>query len=155
MKNSIISLEPYLSYPIPNQSKTLSLFQKQINTAIENSEHEEHFKNLFNNFLKTIYSYDINTHKRIDCIIKESGQLEALIEVKHPQNLKEITIDSNFNNKAFHELLLYYYEQIQTLITKDITDEQLDTLQNETDNFVYALYGLSTEEIAIVEGGDR
>ena len=155
MKNSIISLEPYLSYPIPNQSKTLSLFQKQINTAIENSEHEEHFKNLFNNFLKTIYSYDINTHKRIDCVIKENGQLEVLIEVKRPQNLEEMIIDSNFNNKAFHELLLYYYEQMQTLITKDIVDEQLDTIQNEVDNFVYALYGLSDEDIAIVEEGDR
>ena len=126
MKNSIISLEhyikPYLFSPIPNQSETLSLFQKQINTyqsqintAIENNEHEEHFKNLFNNFLKDIYSYDINTHKRIDCVIKEKGQLKVLIEVKRPQNLEEMIIDSNFNNKAFHELLLYYYEQRQEL----------------------------------------
>ncbi|MDK2817936.1 MAG: Eco57I restriction-modification methylase domain-containing protein [Spirochaetota bacterium] len=44
-------------------------------------------------------------------------------------------------------------QQIQKLITKDIADEQLDALQNEVDDFVYALYGLSAEEITIVEGG--
>ena len=89
-----------------------------------------YMKQIVNNTI----SVQINDMRQVPIIIPTPKQLEQA----------ELLFD---RAKAIKD------QQIQTLITKDIADEQLDTLQNEVDDFVYTLYGLSEEEIEIVEGG--
>ena len=99
--------------------------------CIMNSNFMNRYTETFINF--TIH-FQINDMRQVPIIIPTPKQLEQA----------ELLFD---RAKAIKD------QQIQTLITKDIADEQLDTLQNEVDDFVYTLYGLSAEEVAIVEGG--
>ncbi|MGL5955927.1 MAG: Eco57I restriction-modification methylase domain-containing protein, partial [Brevinema sp.] len=80
-------------------------------------EHEEHFKNIFNRFFFNIYGYKNNTHHRIDSVIHQDDRLRVIIEVKRPSNQQEMIQDNDFNKKAFHESLLYFYEQRQKNVT--------------------------------------
>lgn len=40
-----------------------------------------------------------------------------MIEVKSPENIGEMISEESFNNKALHEILLYYYEQRENNVT--------------------------------------
>jgi len=125
MQSYIITNEEFLknksllNYPIIDKEQKLISFsthlknyKQELQKANTKQEHEEHYKNLFNDLLKNIYSYNINTHKRIDCVIKDSqDSIKTIIEVKRPSNTNEMIQEDNFNNKALHEALLYYYEQ--------------------------------------------
>ncbi|MGL4561952.1 MAG: DUF7149 domain-containing protein, partial [Brevinema sp.] len=79
-------------------------------TIIDEQEHEEHFKNILNQFFFDVYSYQNNTHQRIDSVIRQGDRLRVIIEVKRPKNQDEMIQINDFNRKAFHEALLYYYE---------------------------------------------
>ena len=83
-------------------------------------------------FINFTINFQINNMRQVPIIIPT------------PKQLKQA-------EKLFDRAKAIKDRQIQNLITKDIADEQLATLQNEVDDFVYALYGLSEEEIEIVE----
>jgi len=100
-----------------SQFKTkLDSYKMEINNVLDKDESEEHFKSIFNDFFKNAYNYDVNTHKRIDSVIKIDDGIKVVIEVKRPQNTNEYISDTNINTKAFHEILLYYYELRQSNI---------------------------------------
>lgn len=89
-----------------------------------NGESEEHLKNYFTDFMKSgIYSnpvYSINTHSRVDLVIKTNADINIIIETKNPNNASEMIRPDNANKKAFHEVVLYYLE-----LTRDINNGNL------------------------------
>ncbi|MGL5956340.1 MAG: DUF7149 domain-containing protein, partial [Brevinema sp.] len=123
MELDIISIKEFLKknkltdYYIADKDQRIGLFQERLETyrntvqgAIDKKESEEHFKSIFNDFLKDSYQYHVNTHRRIDSVITSDKNIKTIIEVKRPQNTNEYITAENANSKALHEILLYYYE---------------------------------------------
>lgn len=90
---------------------------QKLYTRFNETESEEHLKNLLSDFLKeTWYNgrFEINTKGRIDLAIhngktsKES--VGVIIEAKKPQSPERMTEDC-LNCKALHELILYYFDE--------------------------------------------
>ncbi len=102
----------------PDQS-ILSQFKKhyesylsKLDQAVEENESEEHRKTLFRDFLKDSFPEyrNINTHQRIDALIKDKDDLpRVLIEIKRTGNLAEMLTESDFNRKALHQALFYFF----------------------------------------------
>ncbi|HKK69091.1 MAG TPA: hypothetical protein VJ946_12800, partial [Bacteroidales bacterium] len=91
----------------------LNLYQQ-----INESESEEHHKNIISKFLSDTYyspNYYINTKGRTDLVIHNgkdaSTSVGVLIETKNPANKSEMPDTNNLNAKALHELLLYYLRE--------------------------------------------
>ena len=88
-------------------------------------------------YLRTIVnntiSIQINDMRQIPIIIPTEEQLKTA-------------------EKIFDEAKAIKEKQIANTLTKQQADELLDTLQNEVDDFVYRLYGLTDDEIKIIEG---
>ncbi|MGL4560926.1 MAG: DUF7149 domain-containing protein [Brevinema sp.] len=150
MNLSLISLREFLkqkklnTYHILNKDDTLLSFQEQltdyhnkVKIAIDKKESEEHFKSLLNDFLKDSYRYNVNTHRRIDSVIKVNENLKTIIEIKRPQNSNEYITVENINSKAFHEILLYYYE---------LRQENLHTVNNIIITDCQTLYIFDSKE---------
>ncbi len=85
---------------------------------IKESESEEFHKNIISEFLKNTYysqNHYINTKGRTDLVIhngKDSkSSVGVLIETKNPSNKAEMPTKANLNSKAFHELVLYYFQE--------------------------------------------
>lgn len=86
--------------------------------AINPAESEEFHKNLVIDFLKKTY-YDpnhyINTKGRNDLVIHNGKDAKShvgiIIEAKSPTNRAEMITKTNINNKALHELVLYYMRE--------------------------------------------
>ena len=85
---------------------------------INETESEEHHKNLVSSFLKSTYYHDqffINTRYREDMAIYTSKNAESpvgvIIEAKKPSNRSEMLSPGNINVKAMHELILYYMRE--------------------------------------------
>jgi hypothetical protein len=98
------------------------------------NESEEHHKNHISDFLKFAFPASfINTSERIDLVIHNgklaTDKVGVILEVKRPTNQAEMPTRDNINVKAMQELMLYYLRER-----------------------IYALYDLTPEEIAIVEG---
>ena len=93
----------------------LNTYLNKINTAVKNSENEEHIKNIINDFLReNFYSderFSINTDGYIDSAIKEKEKLLAIIETKAPQNKSEMLTVNNINKKALWEAVYYYLDK--------------------------------------------
>lgn len=90
--------------------------------SINESESEEHHKNLVSDFLKNTYygaAHSINTKGRNDLVIhngsKATDSVGVIIEAKSPTNRAEMMSCKNVNTKAFHELVLYYLRERITL----------------------------------------
>ncbi len=92
--------------------------------ADSTGESEEHLKNYYSEFMKTgVYYkpvYSINTHSRVDLVIKTQNDINVIIETKNPNNSNEMIKPSNANKKSFHEIILYYLE-----LTREITNGSL------------------------------
>ena len=134
------SLQDFKSFPIPN----ISLEDQQlfINLAItmlqENKEHQN-IKNEFQTFIKNKF-----------VIEKATTKLQNWYELEYNEFLKELT-------KAKVNLPLEEQLSWQALFTKQkALAQELRTKIDETDKkidaMVYELYGLTEEEIKIVEG---
>jgi hypothetical protein len=85
---------------------------------INESESEEHHKNLVSDFLKDTWykeSHAVNTKGRNDLVIhngKDSKTTVGVImEAKKPTNKAEMLKVENLNTKAFQELVLYYLRE--------------------------------------------
>ena len=120
---------------LSNFKNKCKLFAENLDTAVSNSENEEHIKNFINDFLRVSFYNDmrfsINTDGNIDSAIKENGVLLAIMEAKAPQNKAEMITPKHFNRKALHEVIYYYLERaIDTSKTKAMisTDCQIRRL---------------------------
>lgn len=86
-------------------------------SRINDSESEEHNKNIIADFLKDTYyktSNEINTNQRKDLVIhngpKATDAVGVIIEAKKPGNAEMITAKKP-NTKALHELVHYYLHE--------------------------------------------
>jgi hypothetical protein len=114
------------------------------------TESEEHLKNLLSDFLKeTWYNsrFEINTKGRIDLAIHNGktskDSVGVIIEAKKPQSPERMTEDC-LNCKALHELILYYFDErnenknieVKHLISTNI-NEWFIFDENEFDKIFY------------------
>ncbi|MGC9331202.1 MAG: DUF7149 domain-containing protein [Bacteroidales bacterium] len=104
----------------PNRNQIERFKQNILNLyqQINESESEEHHKNIISKFLSDTYfspNYYINTKGRTDLVIHNgkdaSASVGVLIETKNPANKAEMPDKNNLNAKALHELLLYYLRE--------------------------------------------
>lgn len=86
---------------------------------IDESESEEHLKNIVADFLKDTYyknRFEINTKDRKDLVIHHGKSAKdavgLILEAKKPTNKTEMISVENPNKKALHELILYYLEEV-------------------------------------------
>ena len=90
----------------------------QLLDRIDDTESEEHHKNLIIYFLEQTY-YDpnhyINTKDKSDLVIhngkNRASSVGVIVETKKPSSKWEMITTQNINAKAFHELLLYYLRE--------------------------------------------
>ncbi|MGA2545784.1 MAG: TaqI-like C-terminal specificity domain-containing protein [Rectinemataceae bacterium] len=109
----------YLRRPI--ERAELIRFQTALNRlfdCLDETESEEHCKNLFAEFLKDAFYRDrnaINTKGKVDLAIfsgtKSGDRASVLFEVKRPANFQEMFSEANPNAKALHELILYHLRE--------------------------------------------
>ena len=85
---------------------------------INESESEEHLKNIVSDFLKETYykeTNEINTKEKTDLVIhngkSSSDSVGVIIESKRPSNKNEMVSKKEANVKALHELVLYYLRE--------------------------------------------
>ncbi len=104
----------------PNR-KDIELFKTNLISLLDQlneSESEEHHKNIVSKFLDSTYyngkNY-INTKGRNDLVIHNGKDAKSsvgvIIEAKKPGNKAEMLKVDNLNTKAFHELVLYYLRE--------------------------------------------
>jgi adenine-specific DNA-methyltransferase len=99
----------------------------QLLDSRNDSESEEHHKNLVIDFMKKTY-YDpyhfVNTKGRTDLVIHNGNKglspVGVIVETKKPDNKYEMIREGKVNAKAFQELLLYYLRERITLKNLDI-----------------------------------
>jgi len=87
-------------------------------SRIDESESEEHFKNIAADFLKVAFykaDYEVNTKNRKDLVIHNGKSTKdpvgVIIEAKKPSNKAEMFSAEKPNVKALHELILYYFDE--------------------------------------------
>ncbi|GAB2542850.1 class I SAM-dependent DNA methyltransferase [Spirosoma aerophilum] len=94
---------------------------------INEKESEENVKDHLMDFLKEVYYRDAHVvapKGKTDFVIHlgkdATTQAGVLFEVKRPANKGEMITRQNINTKAFHELLLYYFQERQRSQNSDI-----------------------------------
>ncbi len=94
---------------------------------VDESESEEHVKNLVRDFLRDTYYKDtneVNTKGRQDLAIytgkTNDSKVGVIIEAKRPKNANEWFKGDSANCKAFQELVLYYLRERENLKNLDI-----------------------------------
>jgi len=103
------------------KEENINLFKanfKRLFERINETESEEHNKNIVSDFLKdTFYKneYEINTAGRKDLVIHKgntsTSPVAILIEAKSPTNKSEMISLDNPNAKAFHETIHYFLHE--------------------------------------------
>ena len=94
---------------------------------INEQESEENVKDHLMDFLKEVYykdSHVVAPKGKTDFVIHlgkdATTQAGVLFEVKRPANKSEMVSKTNLNTKAFHELLLYYFQERQRSKNSDL-----------------------------------
>ncbi|KAF0220468.1 MAG: hypothetical protein FD174_1122 [Geobacteraceae bacterium] len=93
----------------------------------------------------------------------EKGEALAEVKKQHVEQLPIRPIDfSNLTEKASHDRMVQLVEQMldlqkqlpkaKTGHDQTLIQRQIDATDRQTDRLVYELYGLTEEEIAVVEG---
>jgi len=118
-----LSLNPAFRKLKPNREE-IELFKReliQLLDRINESETEEHHKNLVTEFLNATYyknSHYINTKGKSDLVIhngkEPNSPVGVLMEAKKPTNKSEMISKDNINVKSFQELVLYYLRERKT-----------------------------------------
>ena len=119
--------------PFTPKNEDFDKFLKSLNNFIvktDDTGNEEPNKNRITNFLESIAygndaKYDVIPVDYIDLSIKRNGKPIVLIEVKKPSEKQDMVTTSDFNKKAFHELILYFLREIdpkQGMGNNDITN---------------------------------
>ncbi|GHB72151.1 type IIG restriction enzyme/methyltransferase [Persicitalea jodogahamensis] len=113
------SLDP--AYKLRPEREQINRFKDRFKTLfghIDEKESEENVKDHLMDFLKEVYYKDT-------CVVAPKGKTDfvihlgkdatspagVLFEVKRPANRSEMVSRENLNTKAFHELLLYYFQE--------------------------------------------
>jgi len=101
----------------------IELFKANLKNLLEKvklKESEENKKNHVRDFLLDTYYKDkneINTKDRKDLVIhlgkSAQDKVGVIIEAKSPDNKAEMLRQDKLNTKAFHELVLYYFDERQ------------------------------------------
>ncbi len=95
-------------------------FKSLLSTYLDNinlNETEEHLKLVLRDFLKNTFyqDFEINTSGRADLAIylgkNDQANVGVILEVKHPNNKTEMMSQTDFNKKALHEAILYYFRE--------------------------------------------
>ncbi len=113
------SLDP--AYKLRPEREQIEHFKESFKTLfghIDERESEENVKDHLMDFLKAVYyqeSYLVAPKGKTDFVIhlgKDAASPSGvLFEVKRPANRSEMVSRENLNTKAFHELLLYYFQE--------------------------------------------
>jgi len=100
---------------------------KKLFQRINESESEEHNKNIVSDFLKDTYyktNYEINTSGRKDLVIhlgsSSKEPVAVIIEAKKPTAKTDMIGVNKLNAKAFYELIHYYLQERLINKNKDI-----------------------------------
>ncbi|MBQ6269274.1 MAG: Eco57I restriction-modification methylase domain-containing protein, partial [Bacteroidetes bacterium] len=101
-------------------SVELEAFHKKLNLFIEEakkSNNERQTEDAIKKFLSNTFYADtqiVPQENKIDYVIKslETGIIKVIIEVKSRTNTNEFIENDNFNKKAFHELIRYFYNEV-------------------------------------------
>ncbi len=106
--------------PLRSQIETFKTNLKNLSAKVEAKESEEHKKNHVRDFLLETYykgKNEVNTKDRKDLVIHlgktNDSNVGVIIEAKTPESPDRIKTDK-LNTKAFHELVLYYFDERQT-----------------------------------------
>ena len=95
-------------------------FKTLLGTYLQNinlNETEEHLKQMLRDLLKNSFyqDFEINTSGRADLAIflgkTDQANVGVILEVKHPGNKVEMISSDDFNKKALHEAILYYFRE--------------------------------------------
>lgn len=123
------TLNPAFRRQRPSRTE-INLFKQNLLTLIgkvDESESEEHVKNLVRDFLRDTYykaTHEVNTKGRQDLAIytgkTNESKVGVIIEAKRPKNSAEWFKGDNANCKAFQELVLYYLRERENLKNIDI-----------------------------------
>ncbi len=113
------SLDP--AYKLRPEREQIERFKASFKTLfghIDEKESEENVKDHLMDFLKAVYYKDtclIAPKGKTDFVIHlgkdAASPVGVLFEVKRPANRSEMVSRENLNTKAFHELLLYYFQE--------------------------------------------
>lgn len=136
MNIKIETILEHLNFDITQQEKAvidanLKEYKSKINVGIDNGETEEHLKNIFSDYLKTIYSdssFSVNTFGRADLAISENNEPKVLIETKKT-NSPEMVSENNINKKSLHELFLYYLNTTRKFENNTVKRNPIATVQ--------------------------
>lgn len=118
-KSPAKSLDP--GYKLRPERAQIERFKdcfKSLFGHINEKESEENVKDHLMDFLKEVYykgTYVVAPKGKTDFVIhlgkEASSPAGVLFEVKRPANKSEMVSRENLNTKAFHELLLYYFQE--------------------------------------------
>jgi type II restriction/modification system DNA methylase subunit YeeA len=78
---------------------------------VNQSETEEHQKNVVKDFLVNSFAYVVNTKDRIDLAIFEDHHVEVIIEAKRLGNTSEMITQAGVQKKAFAEAVKYFMDE--------------------------------------------
>ncbi|QJW90755.1 class I SAM-dependent DNA methyltransferase [Spirosoma taeanense] len=123
------SLDPTYNLQ-PGNREQIEQFKAQfirLLSHINEKESEENVKDHLMDFLKEVYykeAYVVAPKGKTDFVIHlgkdATTPAGVLFEVKRPLNKGEMVTRQNLNTKAFHELLLYYFQERQRAKNSDI-----------------------------------
>ena len=124
MKKNILSPKQALNkayQKVTVHRKDFELFKKSLSNLLINidlKEGEDNNKSHLKDFLDDTYykgKHLINVKNKTDLVIylenKQESKSGVLFEVKRPGNKSEMISKNNLNNKALHELVLYYLDE--------------------------------------------
>jgi hypothetical protein len=136
-----ISLDNLASFPIPSDISTVSLdLSERAKLLLDKTNEFQKFRNQFTSLLQSKFE-----------LRKVSKKLQNWFEIEFKDFLKELKkakVKLGLSEEA--EWMQYFDEQKEKAQTLKSEIEKND---KEIDQMVYELYGLTEEEIKIVEGG--
>ncbi len=128
----------FLKFPIPNNLQSIEMET----LALRQLKNHDTFQNKKNKFLKRVKdNFDLD---------KLTKKLEAFYETDFKTFLKELKKKKVTLNLIQQDEWEEYFEMYQKELLK--LQSQIDSMDSEIDTMVYELYGLSDEEILVVEG---
>ena len=140
--NYQLDKEPLLAIPIYNPSEEQQLFIKKADIMLEQNKNLQQLQSAFLSFIQA----DLKPQKL-------SNKLQRYYELSWDEfksELKKSKVDLNKThslNKVREWQVLFETEKQQALAIKTLIDQT----DKEIDNMVYELYGLTAEDIAIIE----
>ena len=126
-----------LKFPIPNRNS--EDIENHVKTIIENTSH---FQKLKNKFIELVQDNFV--------VNKISKKLEAFNEYDFKNFLSELKKQKVTLSLSDQSEWKDFFEKSQTEINQ--IQSEIDKTDKEIDQIVYELYGLTEEEIKIVEG---